>query len=448
MISREGIPQIPEPSRLRTEYLRLKSVLYDPNTGLDASAAILERVRALFHHTRSIGLIHLQIDPSSRLEGIYGWQVLDGLLREVATNLEDLRGCGVPSDSLVSQVGIHSDRFLLFVPLVPGRLEAQKTNLSRIREAVEGRMDTLFAGMEYRSMTPRPAPRIGSTIVSDHPFFRLERQIYEGIDRAGSSESRAGPEGWRRWQAELERIVKEQAIETLFQPVVDLDDNHVIGYEALTRGPRATDFEMPLSLFERSKEIGIAEELDRVCRHAALTHARKLEPGDKLFINALPDSLLEPGFRDALLADLQQNHPVARQDIVLEITDRWAIHDYEAFCSEVSNLKACGFRMSFDNVGKSSTSLESLLELEPDFIKIDGSLIRNIHKNLIKQELVRSLCRAAQTIDSQIIAEGIETRDEMEAVKRCGVQMGQGYYFSRPSRELPVRGVKVNRTGM
>ncbi|MFQ5701261.1 MAG: EAL domain-containing protein, partial [Acidobacteriota bacterium] len=314
--------------------------------------------------------------------------------------------------------------------------------------SVQETLQRLFGGEEFRSMTPGPAVRIGSAIVREYPFFRLERQIYRGVEEARVNASRADVPDRERWQTELKRIIRDRAIETLFQPLVDLDRGSIIGYEAFSRGPHASDFEMPDHLFERSRQIGMSGELDRICQRAALKKARGLGSQDKLFINALPDSLSDPCFREALLAGLPEDFPVCRNNIVLEIADRHMVRDCEAFSTEVNDLRAQGFRMSIDDVGKSSTSLESLTELRPDFIKVDGSLIRNIHKNLIKQELVRSLCHAAGTMNAQIIAEGIETREELSVARQCGARIGQGYFFYRPSREIPVRRIKRDRAGM
>jgi EAL domain-containing protein (putative c-di-GMP-specific phosphodiesterase class I) len=241
-----------------------------------------------------------------------------------------------------------------------------------------------------------------------------------------------------RQHAELKRIIRDQAIDILFQPILDLRDAHIIGYEAFMRGPRDSVFETPSSIFEFSRQTGMSGELDIICQRAALRQARRLSAGDKLFLNALPASLLDPGFREGLLADLPSDFPIRREDIVLEITDRHSIVDVGAFESEVSGLKSQGFRMSIDDVGRASTSLESLAELQPDFIKVDMSLIRNIHNNLIKQDLLRSVCEVARGMDAQVIAEGIETREELDTVLRCGARYGQGYLFFRPSKDLPA----------
>jgi EAL domain-containing protein (putative c-di-GMP-specific phosphodiesterase class I) len=426
----------------------MRGALYDPNTGLDTCPAVMEAVRAFFHKTRSVGLIHLEVDPQSRVEMVYGWQVLDRLLNAVSTSLQELRGDVVPEGAVICQTGICADRFVIFLPLSRGEQRMSPSPLDEICRRIAVRLGHRFGGADFRAMAPRPAFSIGAATVMEHPFFRLERQIYDGIDEARISASKGELQERTRRHAELKRIIREEEIHTLFQPIVDLSDERIIGYEAFSRGPVDSIFEMPNVLFECGKEVGMTGALDLLCQRAALNQARRLSAGDKLFINALPASLLDPGFREGLLADLPLDFPIRREDIVLDIADRNSVSDYEAFESEVTDLRAKGFCVSIDDVGKSTASLEHLVEVSPDFIKVDDSIIRGIHTNLVKQEMLRSLSHVAAQIKAVVIAEGIETREELEAARRCGATLGQGFLFYRPSGDLPARGLKTEKGKM
>ena len=419
---------------LSPEYLRLKGALYDPNTDLYATPAVREAVRGMFQRYMTIGIIHVEADPMARMEKVYGWQVLDGILKAVAEELTGLRADVIPADSVVCQSGVCADRFVVFIPM--SESDSASSSLEFSCSEVRARLAARFDGTDFASMSPRPSPGIGATTVTENPFFRLERQIERGLDEARRLALRGISEESTRHHAELKRIIREQEIDTLFQPIVELRTGDILGYEAFARGPKDSMFESPESLFESSREVGMAGELDLLCQRIALRNARKI-PGKRiLFLNALPGSLLDPGFREGLMAELPPGATLERRDIVLEIADRDGIQDYKAFGAEVTDLRACGFRMSIDDVGKASTGLESLSEVRPDFIKVDTSLIRNIDGNMIKQELMRSLCKVARTMSAEVVAEGIETRPELEASRRCGARFGQGYLFSRPSRAI------------
>ncbi|MGH9870638.1 MAG: EAL domain-containing protein [Candidatus Polarisedimenticolia bacterium] len=429
----------------REEFLRLKAALFDPGTEMEAAPAVMETVRGLFQRTRSVGLLYIELDPAGRMEAVYGWQVVDGMLQTAAAELRALGETTLPAGAVLCQAGVHADVFLIFMPLPPEAPARRSSVLAEARDVAEERLARRFGGPDFRAMAPRPSPVVGSALVVEHPFYRLERQLYRGVEEARQSAVRGEAQERARQQAEIKRIIRDQNINTVFQPIVHLETETVLGYEAFSRGPVDTLFEAPGHLFECSREAGMSRELDLVCQRSALRQARRLSPGDKLFLNALPSSLLDPGFREGLLADLPADFPVSRSDIVLEIADRNSIEDYKAFSSEVADLRAQGFEISIDDVGKASSSLESLSEVHPDFIKVDASIVRNVHRNLVKQELLRSLCHVARTMGAQVIAEAIETREELEAVRRCGVSYGQGYYFSRPSRELPIRKAGVRQ---
>ena len=316
--TRRGPRQAPS----REEHLRLKACVFDPATGLESLPLVMEPVRALFQKTRSVGLLCVQMDPGARIEVVYGWQVLDGMLEGAAGELKELCRDLLPPGSVLCQSGIHADEFLLFIPLPSDQGARRPGVLAEACQAVEERLAHRFGGPDFRSMAPSPAPVVGSSTIVEHPFFRLERQLYGAVEEARQSGERGEARERLRQQAELKRIIRDQNIETVFQPIVHLETEKVLGYEAFSRGPRDTLFEAPGNLFACSREAGMSRELDLVCQRAALRHAQQLSPGDKLFLNALPSSLLDPGFREGLLADLPEDYPVSRSDIVLEIADR------------------------------------------------------------------------------------------------------------------------------
>jgi EAL domain-containing protein (putative c-di-GMP-specific phosphodiesterase class I) len=421
---------------LRTEYLRLKAALYDPNTDLQSVPAVLDAVRSLFDGARWVGVIHVEIDAMSRIESIYGWQVCDRLLRAVSAVLHEARGDLYVRESVLAQAGIYGGRFLVLTPL-PGDAHAPLQVLDHAASDLTSRLVERFGSAEFHSMSPAVAFHVGYSAFTDQPFLRLERIVYAAVEEARSLALKEEPRRRSREQVELKRIIQEGDIEILFQPVVSLADWRTVGYEALSRGPRHSIFEKPKVMFECSRDVGIAQDLDLLCQRRALDRARLLASGEKLFLNALPASLLDPAFRDHLLTDLPADLRLMREDIVLEIADRDAIRDYEVFGQEVEELRARGFRLAVDDVGTGASSLQTIAEVRPDYIKVDASLIRNVQSNLVKQEMLRSLCQVARSISAEVVAEGIELEEELAVVRDCGIGFGQGYLFARPQRDLP-----------
>ncbi len=438
MVDRDpGVGRTTPDDELRTEYLRLRAALYDPNTDLHCVAAVIDQVRALFDTARWVCVVHIEIDALARVEAIYGWQVYDRLLRAVSAVLHEARGDLFAREAILAQTGIYGGRFVVFSP-AGGESRAPLDALDRLATGLAGRLAERFGGPEFHSMTPPLSFHVGFSVFTDQPFFRLERVIYRAVEEARTLGLGSEPYKRSREQVELRRIISEGDIDIVFQPVIDLRTSRTVGYEAFCRGPRDTIFERPQVMFEGARDGGITRELDLLCQRKALDRARPLATGEKLFLNALPASLLDPVFREHLLIDFPKDLRLSRKDIVLEFADRNTIGDYELFGQEIQELRTRGFLLAVDNVGTGSSSLQTITEVRPDYIKVDSSLIRNIQSNLVKQEMLRSLCQVARSIEATVVAQGIEAGDELAAVKECGTDYGQGYLFASPRRDLPA----------
>jgi EAL domain-containing protein (putative c-di-GMP-specific phosphodiesterase class I) len=195
-------------------------------------------------------------------------------------------------------------------------------------------------------------------------------------------------------------------------------------------------FETPKAMFGFSDRMRISALLDSVCRKRALHAARGLGSGKKLFLNSLPAALLDPRF----VEDLRATDTPPATGVVLEITERTGIGDFEAFGRRLEKIREHGFQVAIDDVGTGYSSLQTISEVRPEFLKIDLSLVQRIHQNLIKQEIVSSILQLGERIGASVIAEGIESEEEVEALREFGVRLGQGYFLGAPAPSLPPSG--------
>jgi EAL domain-containing protein (putative c-di-GMP-specific phosphodiesterase class I) len=163
-----------------------------------------------------------------------------------------------------------------------------------------------------------------------------------------------------------------------------------------------------------------------------LRSARGLTAGQKLFLNALPATLSDPRFAEGEAEAMRWDGAIAASDVVLEITERSGIEDFDSFGRRLEEIRALGFQLAIDDVGTGYSSLQTISEVRPEFLKIDHSLVKGIHESLIKQEIVGSILQLGERIGSQVIAEGIEREEEYEMIRGFGVQLGQGYLFGAP----------------
>lgn len=237
---------------------------------------------------------------------------------------------------------------------------------------------------------------------------------------------------------ELENILKSEAIETLFQPIVDLKTAEIIGYEALSRGPVGSDLYSPVELIRVAHQCDRIWELELLFRQKALERAKNIGEDKLLFINIDPDIIKTPGFQSGLTKAYLDKLAISENKIVFEITERTAINDMVSFKEILDNYRSQGYMVAIDDAGAGYSGLKTIHEVRPHFIKIDMDLIRNIDKDSFKQSLIKALIDVASTTNIKIIAEGIETKDELKTLILLGVHAGQGYYLRKPDKSFPI----------
>lgn len=232
---------------------------------------------------------------------------------------------------------------------------------------------------------------------------------------------------------ELKEIIDRQAIMPVFQPIVSLADGGVIGYEALSRGPQGSTLERPDALFSAAAEGDLTWELEYLCRTKALEKAKGIIASKMLFINVDPQIINDRRFQKGLTRELLQNYCAETGNVIFEITEKTAISDYKSFCRILDNYKSQGYRIAIDDTGAGYSGLKTLAETRPHFIKVDMALVRDIDKDGLKQAMMKALRDISLITGSQIIAEGIETRDELETIISIGIPYGQGFYLQKPA---------------
>ncbi len=232
---------------------------------------------------------------------------------------------------------------------------------------------------------------------------------------------------------ELLRIIRDKKIQAVFQPIVSLSDASVMGYEALARGPADSPLHLPAQLFATAAKHKLLLALEHVCRESAIRDTQMLAQGQQLFINVTPEVVSDPEFRNGRTKQLVLHHGMIPAQVTFEITERTAISDFGNFSRALHHYRKQGYSIAVDDAGAGYSSLQAIAELDPDFIKLDMSLVRDINNNPFKIAILEALVNLAQAMNSRIIAEGVETADELLTVMKLGVGYAQGYFFARPA---------------
>jgi len=266
-------------------------------------------------------------------------------------------------------------------------------------------------------------------VLLHNPNVKPERQIREGMEIARRDAQLEADLRARTRNRELLELILRGELGTRFEPIVSLRGSEVIGYEALARGRADSELRTPAQLFQQAGECGLTYELDCLCRRAALERVHCLPPGKKLFLNCLPTSIGDPSLRDEGLVKTLENYQLRPGDVVLEISEQESIENFAIFREMRDSWRELGLQIAIDDAGAGYASLEAIMEITPDFLKADMRLVRGIDTDPPRQEVLRALNAVARRIGAAVIAEGIETQEELRVLRQLGIPYGQGYYF-------------------
>jgi EAL domain-containing protein (putative c-di-GMP-specific phosphodiesterase class I)/GGDEF domain-containing protein/predicted transcriptional regulator len=238
---------------------------------------------------------------------------------------------------------------------------------------------------------------------------------------------------------EFKSILDQGNINMIYQPIVSLKKGTVIGWETLARGPEGSHFLNPGVLFPFAEEVDLLFQLEKLCRQKAIQQLGGLGTEQKLFLNIHPHTIKDPYFVQGETLKIIENAGLEPKNIVFEITERHSVEDYLLLNRIMDHYRNQGFLVAVDDAGSGFSSLQSIAELRPDYIKIDMSLVQGIHHNSLKRTLMETMISFAEKIGCTIIAEGIEVEDELNCLTAIGVHCGQGYLIGKPlfPKQLP-----------
>lgn len=238
-------------------------------------------------------------------------------------------------------------------------------------------------------------------------------------------------------QAELVRLLHDDLLTALFQPIAAMGAGEVFGYEGLIRGPSASYLHSPLNLFAAAHHCGMLPELDFACRRAVIRSFVKAGLPGRLFLNISPACLTSPSFRSGATLEILREVGLSPQRVVIELTEIHPADNFDQLCHALQHYREMGFQIAIDDLGEGFSGLRLWSELQPDFVKIDKYFIQGIAGDAQKRQFVRSIHHIALNTGARVIAEGVETQSELETVRRIGIDLAQGYHLARPQPNPP-----------
>jgi EAL domain-containing protein (putative c-di-GMP-specific phosphodiesterase class I) len=414
----------------------LADLLYDEVTDLPTVPLLLGRIRRMLRESQELGLLSISILQNEKIEQTLGHRGYESLVRDIASFLVEVKKTTLRREDHVTEVMISGNAFVVLLDPPRGQRLISYPDIDKVRRRVATSVGKFVRDRLPDSVQERFGVYIGCAVLTHDPKIRFERRVYAALEEAFADSLQQHKREQRAKSMMFKEVLKTGAIKSVYQPVVDLRLRRAIGYEALTR-VASNAFAGPDQLFKAAYENDAVWKLERLCRMRAIQGADQFGPDRLLFLNVEPDSFYDPVLRSEETSRLLRDANLKASQIVLEITEHSTVQDHEAFRQMLSFFQFHGFRLAVDDVGSGYSGLRSIAELRPDFIKIDMSLIRDIHLHPIKQDLTSTIVRFSDSSGTTLIAEGVETIEELRCLQKIGVRLAQGYLFARPAPQLP-----------
>ncbi|CAN7297133.1 EAL domain-containing protein [Pseudoxanthomonas sp. LjRoot143] len=251
----------------------------------------------------------------------------------------------------------------------------------------------------------------------EHAQMRAALEQRKGQGDRDRQQSREGRE-------RLEAVLEGAQLTAALQPIVRLADGAIVGYEALARFPVEYDLSTG-RWFEEAARHGMSIQLELAAARVALDQLERLPADAYLAINVSPETVCSDELKSMI-----QAHDMRR--LVLEITEHTPVEDYERLNACLSALQALGLRIAVDDTGAGFSSLRHVLRLAPDIIKLDFTLVREVDLRPRMQALIAALLAFARGTQAELVAEGVETAEQLDTLKKLGVPYAQGYHLGHP----------------
>jgi EAL domain-containing protein (putative c-di-GMP-specific phosphodiesterase class I)/AmiR/NasT family two-component response regulator len=368
--------------------------------------------------------------------------ILEAMRQLVSTDLHiDVIGTARNAGEAIRLAELHSPDVALLDVRMPGGGGSHAAREIR-RRSPETRIVALSASTDPRSVASMVRAGAVGYVGKDQPADEVLRAIHRSVfgrasivvDRLGEVAERLAEQQARHVlrveeparvsAGRIEAAIRGEALHTVFQPIVDLEDGRILGVEALSRfvtKPRRS----PETWFAEAASQGQLARLELAAAEHAFHHLEEI-PGDVyVSVNFSPETLREPRLAQAL-------RTIPARRVVIELTERSPIVDYEETRVRLADLRDLGARLAIDDVGSGFSGLAHIVELSPDLLKFDRSLVRGVDADDRKSALVARLTSFAEEVEMEVVAEGIETLAELETLRALGVGTGQGFLLGRP----------------
>jgi EAL domain-containing protein (putative c-di-GMP-specific phosphodiesterase class I) len=383
----------------------------------------------------SLGVVVLDASALGEVEDEYGTEALEEVRARIFKLFAEQRGKEFRTGDILCSDKPRGLKFLFFLERKRRRnLPFTLADLRAVRVRMLASLVPNVARTAFPYIKAQAPPRleVGYGIAVFNPLLHPERIVQRAVAEALAFAAHQKKADEILVLERLQDILLRERVVTAYQPILRMKEGTVMGFEALSRGPRGSGLDTANALFGAAEHHNLLIELDRLCRSRALLSSGRIPSTSKIFVNTLPATIRDPQFRGKSLIDFLGKAQVAPDRIVIEITEKLVIENYGLFREAMAYFTDLGMSFAVDDVGSGYSGLESIARLRPTYLKIDISLVLDVHISKVNQYMVQAIIFLGHNIGAKVVAEGIQTEEETQHLRGMGVDYGQGHFLAPP----------------
>lgn len=399
----------------------------------DPRSRLKEMTQKELEYNHTVVLFYLDIVKLTDIEGKYGYSTSNKIIKALEDNIVSAahRIFKFPA-RIIGYHRLWGDDFSIFVAW-----DNEQSN----EQELYHRQSILFKQQLETNLNKEITLADSEKIRVHIGFVKLEskdinKEIYRAVKFASQMAKFDIQTNEFLYHRHFFEILEKENLQSYYQPIISLKDGAAFGWEGLIRGPEKSHFFLPHQLFEYAEKTGRNLLLESISRKKAMGRLNELPPDAKLFINIDPRSMEDTTFLRKEALQWLENHGLSPSNVVLEITERHAISNFQRFHEIIRAYRKLGYLIAVDDAGAGFSSMEMIVQTYPNFIKLDMSLIRGIDFDPARRAIVEAFVMFARKVGCKIIAEGIETENELMTIIDLGVDYAQGYLLGRPANGL------------
>ena len=395
--------------------------------------SLFSEIGDCFEAKRGIGLIVVGAPMLAEVERRHGDDARGRCLEALRSHVAGIAASHFGDDHLVCLAEPGVEEVLVLIFRSPSSAGFYRHEMPNFRQELGRSLRADGGQVFYPYLRGFRALSIGMAVAIRNPQYGTSTQLRRVLE-AARADSRHEAEMTRRaTHRDLLETILDRRIYSVYEPIVEVESRTVYGYEALARGPQDTRFHSPVALFTAAEEHDLVFELDCICRESGLAGAVEFPAGTKLFLNIRPTTIHDPNFNEDRLIETLERSQLSPKDVVFEISEQESIRSFGAFREMRDYYRNLGFQFALDDTGAGYAGLEELLEVEPDYIKIDRTMVSGVDQDPARQDVLAALLQMAEKMGAQVIGEGLDTLEELEMLGRLGIRFGQGWLFGHPT---------------